>query len=648
MDLTEPYRHSQFLTLYSPNGKYLASYHLAEEGFTRLHPSAPIQPHEQGGRGVIVFRFAATMQVMRVIEIRLFRDSLPTINEIGWSPDSTMLLAACPITGTVLVFSVEDEGFKATITAPGIVSAGSYSGGGGGSPNGSGGVGHRGSSSPKAEAAAAKAAQALRALGYTPPGAEILRGIRFSADSRHVLIWEDHLLRLSIWSLENHNITIPTYSISAPPRSPSSHAQQQQQQPERQVGAKVYGIQHPKAMSKSSITSASVPPYSTLGTTATSAAGPQSQYAHNVRGDLQYFAIVERNSKECRDYVSIYATENYWNGPPIHSFGVAEGEGGLKDVDGIVWSPDGRYLILWENPYLGFKIAAYMMDGRCVGSYEVKPEGEHQQPAHGQGSGVLPGFSRGGGGMGVKSVCWHPKSKLLALGGYDQKIRILNHLTWKPILEFNHVAHAHYGPKTVLWRESDSTVAVTGSVRQQGGIEYTMVIEQSAWVLPTIRIDTQKPNAKIGVGWCDFNCDGTLLASRNDSMPNVLWIWSMTELRLIVIIQQQSPIRVIRWDPTTPSRIVWCCGSSRVYTWRAGTSATTAAISDAQQQQLGGSVEAVEVPAENFVVSSLKWCPDGKGLLLLDKDLFCIGFPIEDGDQHTIHDNTASIFQRLR
>ncbi|KAF9907015.1 WD repeat-containing protein wrap73 [Linnemannia zychae] len=631
MDFTEPYKHSQFLTLYSPNGKYLASYHLAEEGFTRLHPSAPIQPHEQGGRGVIVFRFAATMQVMRAIEIRLFRDSLPTISEIGWSPDSSMLLAACPVTGTVLVFSVEEEGFKATITAPGIVTNASASvGGSPGSPNGSMG-GHHRSNSQKAEAAAAKASQALKALGYTPPGAEILRGVRFSADSRHILMWEDHLLRLSIWSLENHHNNVPTYSISAQPQSPPRTQQQQ-----RQAGARVYGIQHPKAMSKSFVTSASVPPYSTLGTTATSAAGPQSQYACSVRGDLQYFAVVERNSKECRDSVSIYATENYWNGPPIHSFGVAEGEGGLKDVEGIVWSPDGRYLVLWENPLLGFKMAAYSMDGRCVGSYEVKLDGEHQ-PVHNHGT--LPGFSHGGGGMGVKSVCWHPKSKLLALGGYDQKIRIMNHLTWKPILEFNHVAHAHYGPKTVLWRESDSTVAVTGSVRQQSGIEYTMVIEQSAWVLPTIRIDTQKPNAKIGVGWCDFSSDGSLLASRNDSMPNVLWIWSMTELRLIVIIQQQSPIRVVRWDPNTPSRIVWCCGSSRVYSWRAG---------QQQQQQQGGFVEAVEVPAENFVVSSLKWCPDGRGLLLLDKDMYCIGFPIEDEDQHTIHDNTASIFQRPR
>ena len=128
-------------------------------------------------------------------------------------------------------------------------------------------------------------------------------------------------------------------------------------------------------------------------------------------------------------------------------------------------------------------------------------------------------------------------------------------------------------------------------------------------------------------------------------MPNVLWIWSMTELRPIVIIQQQLPIRVIRWDPTTPSRIVWCCGSSRVYSWRASTVATVAVTASGQQ---GGTVEAIEVPEENFTVSSLKWCPDGKGLLLLDKDMFCIGFPVEDEDQYTIHENTASIFQRLR
>ncbi|KAF9196649.1 WD repeat-containing protein wrap73 [Haplosporangium sp. Z 11] len=615
MDFTEPYKHSNWLTLYSPNGKFLASYHLAQEGFTRLHPSAPIQPQEDGGRGVIIFRFAATMQIMRVIEIRLFRDSLPTVSEIGWSPDSTLLLAACPITGTILVFSAEDEDFKATITVPGISSRNVAMSG-----SGSGPAIMSAKVTNGRKQAANKQEQALRALGYTPPGADFLRGVRFSADSRHILIWEEGLLRMSIWPLE---------SSSLAPRHLLSLSHPHPQRPPQPT--KVLGIQHPKAMTKSSVTSYSVPPYSTLGTTATSSAGPGSQYAYSLRADLQYLAMVERNGRECRDYIAIYATQNYWTRPPIHTFGVSgEGEGGIKDVEGIVWSPDGRYLVVWENPTMEFKVAVYSLDGRCVGVCAVKTEDEsHSHSGY-------RGFSGGGGGMGVKSVCWHPSSKLLALGGYDQKIRMLNHLTWKPILEFNHSAYANYGSKTVLWRESDSTVAVAGSVRIQGGIEYT-VVDQPSWI-PTIRIDTQKPNAKIGVSWCDFNCDGTLLASRNDNMPNSLWIWSMNDLTPLVIIQQQSPIRVVRWDPNSSSRIVWCCGTGCVYSWRASPLGAVP----------GGVVEAIEVPAEGFEVASLKWCPEGKGLLLLDKDMFCLGFPIEDEEQYTIHDNTATIFPGFR
>ncbi|KAF9113445.1 WD repeat-containing protein wrap73 [Mortierella sp. AM989] len=637
MDFTEPFRHSHSLTLYSPSGKYLASYHLAQEGFTRLHPSAPIQSHEDGGKGVIIFRFAATMQIMRVVEIRLFRDSLPTINEIGWSPDSTMLLATCSVSGTVLVYSVEEEEFKATITVPGITSGpsiGSSNSNGNNNSNSNSKTGRNGSSQKKSSDAKNKQMQALKAIGYTSSGAEILRGVRFSADSRHILVWEEHLLRLSIWSLESAS---PSSSAEVPTHSLSHHQQQQQQKYQEQHN-KVFAVQHPKAMSKSSITSYSVPPYSTLGTTATSASGNTSQYVYSLRGDLQYAAVVER--KECKDYVSIYATEDYWTRPPLHTFSIhaPEGEGpaaaaGVKDVDGIVWSPNGRYLLVWENPIMEFKIAVYAMDGRCLGSYCVTSDTDSHTIHQG------PGFNNtgGGGGMGVKSVSWHPGSKLVALGGYDQKIRLLNHLTWKPILEFLHAAHIKYGPGTVLWRESESTVPVSGSVRVQGGIEYT-IADQPAWI-PTVRIDTQKPNAKIGVGWCDFNCDGTLLASRNDNMPNVLWIWSMSELKPVVIIQQQSPIRVCRWDPGSPSRIVWCCsGSGHVYSWRASSII------------LGGVVEAIEVPAEGFEVSSLKWCPSGKGLLLLDKDMFCIGFPVEEDEegQYTIHENTASIFSRLR
>ncbi|KAF9434107.1 WD repeat-containing protein wrap73 [Entomortierella beljakovae] len=420
MDFTEPYHHSQSLTLYSPNGKYLASYHLTQEGFTRLHPSAPIQPQEDGGKGVIIFRFAATMQIMRVIEIRHFRDSLPTISEIGWSPDSTMLLAACPVTGTVRVYSVEEEEFKAIITVPGIISGPSVSTSTYTSTSLNSKVVKGGVSQKKGGETSNKQAKALKAAGYSTPGAEFLRGVRFSADSRHILIWEEHLLRVGIWSLEL------TALSSAPPVDVPTRSLQQHQPPQEQHN-RVLAIQNPKAMSRSFITSNSVPPYSTLGTTATSATGVNSQYVYCLRGDLQYMAIVER--RECKDYVSIYATEDYWSRPPIHSFGIStlgsEGSiasGGIKDVDGIMWSPNGRYLLVWENPLLDFKIAVYSMDGRCIGSYSVPSDvdGNLNHPSSCQG--LAFSSTTGGGGMGVKSVCWHPDSKIVALGGYDQKV----------------------------------------------------------------------------------------------------------------------------------------------------------------------------------------------------------------------------------
>ncbi|KAG0088003.1 WD repeat-containing protein wrap73 [Podila epicladia] len=381
MEFTPPYKHSHFLTLFSPNAKYVASYHLAQEGFTRLHPSNPIQAHEDGGQGLIILRFAATMDVLRVIEIRLFRDVLPTITEIGWSPDSTLLLTACSATGIVMVWSVETEAFKAVIQVPGPLD-----------PRTSVFLFRR-IHLPGQPRRTPPPHQQRAQIDHTarPPwGASILRGVRFSADSRHILIWEEHLLRMSVWSLESR---------------------------------KVCAVQHPKATAQSAVTSFSVPPFSTLGTTATTAmsqsgiassssgstvggaggGGGGGGYAFSVRADLQYVAMVER--RDCKDYVAIHATEHFWTRPAIHSFVVPE----LMDVEGVLWSPDGRYLVMWENPKMDYKVVVYSMDGRCHGVYQAQDVGSVSGLAG-------PVF------MGVKSVCWHPGSKLFVVGGYDQKM----------------------------------------------------------------------------------------------------------------------------------------------------------------------------------------------------------------------------------
>jgi hypothetical protein len=37
------------------------------------------------------------------------------------------------------------------------------------------------------------------------------------------------------------------------------------------------------------------------------------------------------------------------------------------------------------------------------------------------------------------------------------------------------------------------------------------------------------------------------------------------------------------------------------------------------------------ITVEKFETRNLKWAPDGKGVLLLDKDMFCCAFEVEEG-----------------
>lgn len=61
------------------------------------------------------------------------------------------------------------------------------------------------------------------------------------------------------------------------------------------------------------------------------------------------------------------------------------------------------------------QVLIYSPDGRCLFKYQAYESG-----------------------LGVKSVSWSPCGQFLAVGSYDQMLRILNHLTWKTFAEFMH------------------------------------------------------------------------------------------------------------------------------------------------------------------------------------------------------------------
>ncbi|ORX48102.1 YVTN repeat-like/Quino protein amine dehydrogenase [Piromyces finnis] len=273
------------------------------------------------------------------------------------------------------------------------------------------------------------------------------------------------------------------------------------------------------------------------------------------RKDGNYLAVAGR--KDCKDFINIYEC-NEWS--LLKHFVIED-----SDLQEILWSPDGKYLAVINNS-LEYNVYIYYPDGRLIKKYTNNKIG-----------------------LGVKSANWSPSAQILAVGDYEQNVTLLNNYTWDPLIKFSH--------DTII---EDSTI-VNEMINPP--------VE-----LATVPIELNKPNPKIGISMCLFNSTGIFLLTKNDNMPNYLWIWNIATLKLVTIIEQLLPIKQVSWNPVIPGRLAFITGNSNIYFW------------DAEM----GYCECVDVPALNFEVHSIKWNPNGKSIVLMDKDKFCLAFPIED------------------
>ncbi|KAI9094894.1 hypothetical protein DFS34DRAFT_627591 [Phlyctochytrium arcticum] len=302
------------------------------------------------------------------------------------------------------------------------------------------------------------------------------------------------------------------------------------------------------------------------------------------RSDGRYFALAERT--ESKDFVSIYDCEDW---TLLKRFMLD-----TTDMEDLAWSPDGRFVAVWETS-LKYGIYIYYADGRRVSSYSAYESG-----------------------LGIKSVTWSPSSQFLAIGSFDQKVRFLNHYTWRPLIEFSHPKELT-APDIAVFKEinpaKDPSMAGISSWSQVALPKMRYSFLHPPMTLPQVRADPDKPNPRVGVSSALFSADGALMLTQNDNMPTCLWIWDMTELCQVALIHQSSPIRSVTWNPVIPGLLAFCTGNGFIYIWRGG--------------EVNG-CELVEVPAVQFTVTDVKWNPNGRGLVLLDKDKFCVGFPVDE------------------
>lgn len=84
---------------------------------------------------------------------------------------------------------------------------------------------------------------------------------------------------------------------------------------------------------------------------------------------------------------------------------------GTVDAQGVKWSRDGRWFVVWEAPGQGYKVCVYTADGHLF-----QAVGAERQEGYIEG-------------LGVKSVEWVVGNRWLAVGGWDGKVRLLGTTT---------------------------------------------------------------------------------------------------------------------------------------------------------------------------------------------------------------------------
>ncbi|KAK8245229.1 hypothetical protein HDK77DRAFT_247337 [Phyllosticta capitalensis] len=213
------------------------------------------------------------------------------------------------------------------------------------------------------------------------------------------------------------------------------------------------------------------------------------------------------------------------------------------DAQGLSWSPDGKWLAIWDTPSMGLRIFLYTADGHLYRTYSGEDDGPMR-------------------GLGIKSISWSPKSDFLAVGGYDSRVTLLGTRTFSPTVFLDHTPLVQLAGGDV-WQEQ---------VPATSKRDYTVAAQPIS--APVVPAPASEPLSKVGISVVSFSGDGTLVATRDDSMPTCVWIWDLARLAARTVLIQHAPVKSLSWHPNIPNLLLVHCAQEDpvVYLWDAAES----------------------------------------------------------------------------
>lgn len=181
--------------------------------------------------------------------------------------------------------------------------------------------------------------------------------------------------------------------------------------------------------------------------------------------------------------------------------------------------------------------------------------------------------------------------------------------SWRPVLLCEHHQQTVESEDVIVYREVEEQRKNEDASPSQSSSIYTVC--RCPDDFPNSKcVPLDRPDPKLGVGMQCWSPSGTYLATRNDNLSWVVWIWNMDQRRLTSVMIQRQSIKFIKWEPDCDVLAVGC-GNPRIFLWSPD----------------GASV--VHIPFRKFQSMKIVWNERTPTLVLADSQTFCIGYLLD-------------------
>ncbi|KAK0621360.1 hypothetical protein B0T17DRAFT_286091 [Bombardia bombarda] len=222
------------------------------------------------------------------------------------------------------------------------------------------------------------------------------------------------------------------------------------------------------------------------------------------------------------------------------------------DAQGLVWSPDGRWLVVWESPAHGHKLMFYTADGYLFKTWQgpASPLLEDRDYAL---------------GPGVKAAQSSADARYLAVGDSSRRISMFTMASASEVMWLQHPNNLVPKDTIQVWQERIGLSQTGPSIHTF--LRTTQVVSPP----PRPQDNSNSDSAVTGCASIIFDPLSPLLATRLEEHPSTVWIWDAQAAELRAVLLFHGNIASLSWHPTVRETLLIRCEGDQysgiVFVW---------------------------------------------------------------------------------